>query len=65
LDQLSEEFLQSFRDAQQTSEQVQKLFTVRSELPVFSKKTELMNAIGEFPIILVKGQTGCGKTTQV
>lgn len=37
----------------------------RSSLPVFTKRNEIMTAVNENPIIIIRGNTGCGKTTQV
>jgi len=65
LDQLSEEFLESFKEMQQVNQKVQEMYKVRSQLPVFSKKNEIMEGISEYPIVLIKGDTGSGKTTQV
>lgn len=65
LEQLSEEFLQSYRDIQQTNLHYQQLLETRSNLPVYPARENIMSAISENPIILIKGDTGCGKTTQV
>ncbi|EEA07701.1 pre-mRNA-splicing factor ATP-dependent RNA helicase PRP16, putative [Cryptosporidium muris RN66] len=45
----------SYRDMQQ----------VRKTLPVFAMKEELLNLIYEHPIVVVVGETGSGKTTQL
>ena len=37
----------------------------RSSLPIFAMKNEIMEAIHNNPIVLIRGNTGCGKTTQV
>ncbi|XP_050521951.1 ATP-dependent RNA helicase A-like [Daktulosphaira vitifoliae] len=37
----------------------------RSKLPIFHKKNEIISAIGKNTVVLIKGSTGCGKTTQV
>ena len=37
----------------------------RSELPVFEFRTHLLDMVRQNSVILVKGETGCGKTTQV
>ena len=41
------------------------MYDSRCELPVFEFKSQLLNMIKENNVILVKGETGCGKTTQV
>jgi len=57
LDQLSSEFLESFRMQQQTDSRVQEMQVERSKLPVYNKRRDLMEAIGEHQIILVKVRT--------
>lgn len=37
----------------------------RSQLPVFQYKSALIEAIKKNRVVVVKGATGCGKTTQV
>lgn len=37
----------------------------RKRLPVFERRDELLQAIDENQIIIVQGETGCGKTTQI
>lgn len=37
----------------------------RKRLPVYERRDELLQAIAENQIIIVQGETGCGKTTQI
>ena len=37
----------------------------RSSLPIHNMKAEIMDAIHNNPVVLIRGNTGCGKTTQV
>ena len=37
----------------------------RSQLPVFQYKSALIEAVKRNRVVVVKGATGCGKTTQV
>lgn len=37
----------------------------RKRLPVYERRDELLRAIAENQIIIVQGETGCGKTTQI
>lgn len=37
----------------------------RTRLPVYERREELLQAIAENQIIIVQGETGCGKTTQI
>ena len=65
LDQLSEDLMNEQREKLQQDSSLQASIKERSSLPVFNKKNEIMNAINENPIIIIRGNTGCGKTTQV
>jgi ATP-dependent helicase HrpA len=37
----------------------------RTELPIFSFRQNILNGISEHQVIVVTGETGCGKTTQL
>jgi HrpA-like RNA helicase len=37
----------------------------RSALPITAMKAEIMDVIHNNPVVLIRGNTGCGKTTQV
>lgn len=37
----------------------------RMKLPVYDKRSDILKAISENNVILISGDTGCGKTTQV
>ncbi|XP_033322753.1 dosage compensation regulator mle isoform X1 [Megalopta genalis] len=65
LEQLSDDLQHEQRERLQQDDNLQKSMKDRSSLPVFSMKNEIMNAIHENPIIIIRGNTGCGKTTQV
>lgn len=34
-------------------------------MPVFNSKEEILNAIQQNPVVIIRGATGCGKTTQI
>ena len=34
-------------------------------LPIIDKKDEIIRAISEYPVVIVSGETGSGKTTQL
>lgn len=48
-----------------TDTQLQKSIQDRQSLPVYAMKGQIMEAINEHPVIIIRGNTGCGKTTQV
>ena len=37
----------------------------RKDLPVFNKRQEILAAVYDNPVTIIRGNTGCGKTTQV
>lgn len=37
----------------------------RQKLPAYQKKDEIVDLIRKHQVILIEGNTGCGKTTQV
>ncbi|KAB1223779.1 putative ATP-dependent RNA helicase DHX57 [Morella rubra] len=52
------------QDWQETPEG-QKMLEFRRSLPAFKEREALLKAISENQVIVVSGQTGCGKTTQL
>ena len=40
-------------------------FSYNDELPITAKKTEIIRAIRRHPVVIVSGETGSGKTTQL
>ncbi|XP_043277382.1 dosage compensation regulator isoform X2 [Venturia canescens] len=65
LDKLSEDIMNDDRERLQQDSSLQRSIKERSELPVFAMKNEIMTAINDNPVIIIRGNTGCGKTTQV
>ncbi|XP_058803551.1 dosage compensation regulator isoform X2 [Phymastichus coffea] len=65
LEQLSVDLEAEGRERMQQNHDLQQSLKNRSNLPVFTKKNEIMNAINDNPVIIIRGNTGCGKTTQV
>lgn len=65
LDKMSEDIMLDHRDRLQQDTVLQKTIQERSTLPVFAKRNEIMAAINDNPVIIIRGNTGCGKTTQV
>lgn len=37
----------------------------RAKLPVFNTRETILQMIRDNPVIIIRGETGCGKTTQV
>jgi HrpA-like RNA helicase len=38
---------------------------MRQNLPIFDQRQEILQLIRNNPVVMIKGETGCGKTTQV
>jgi ATP-dependent RNA helicase A len=55
----------SYRERAQSDSTLQTQFKEREQLPVAARRTAIMDAINENPVIIIRGNTGCGKTTQV
>ncbi|CAB0008350.1 unnamed protein product [Nesidiocoris tenuis] len=65
LDQISEDLCSGHRERLQGNTDLQNMLKERETLPVFSMKSAIMEAINENSVIIIRGNTGCGKTTQV
>jgi HrpA-like RNA helicase len=62
---VSEQLQKEFQDMQKIDTHYQQMRGHREQLPVFGCREQIMTAISEHPVIIVRGSTGCGKTTQV
>ena len=59
-EQLQDEFMEKA-----LIEEYVEMLEFRQKLPAYQKKSEIINAIKTHQVILIEGNTGCGKTTQV
>ncbi|KAK8738267.1 hypothetical protein OTU49_004134, partial [Cherax quadricarinatus] len=50
---------------QQTSKLYQQMLEVRKKLPSYKMRDEIVDAIQKHQVVVLSGETGCGKTTQV
>lgn len=41
------------------------IINIRKSLPVYQIKEQIVNAVKNNSVVLIKGATGCGKSTQV
>ncbi|EFA08093.1 Dosage compensation regulator-like Protein [Tribolium castaneum] len=57
---LYEDFLQK-----QSSPKYMNMIAKRTKLPAFNMKDEILKVIDENQVVVISGETGCGKTTQV
>ena len=62
-----EEAAQRIRDAEALAKMAahERIQAERRNLPMYKFRTELMEAIAQFQVIIVVAETGSGKTTQV
>ena len=52
-------------DAKRTNSKYQELISTRSNLPAFQMRDHIVSTINANQVVVVSGDTGCGKTTQV
>jgi hypothetical protein len=45
--------------------QLQELLQGRASLPIASYESRIVDAVARFPVVVIAGDTGCGKSTQV
>lgn len=46
-------------------QRIQKIRRDQSELPIYQFKDQILSAVRDNQVILIAGDTGCGKSTQV
>ena len=61
----SEDFRKELTDRLNNDPALQEMLQQRTQLPVAGYKNALLQAIRENQVVIVRGATGCGKTTQV
>ena len=62
---LDERLKQELSEKISSSASYKKMLDFRSKLPAFKMKNEIIQLVAENQVIVVSGETGCGKTTQV
>ncbi|KAJ3118670.1 ATPdependent RNA helicase [Nowakowskiella sp. JEL0407] len=60
----SERMFKEFK-AQQKSTEFQRMLSLRKQLPSWGKQVEIIDAVRNNRVVVISGETGCGKTTQV
>ena len=65
MDQISEDLNSNWSDRHKTDTNLQTSMKSRAELPIFAMKNDIMHAIHENPVVLIRGNTGCGKNEKV
>ncbi|CAO3668843.1 unnamed protein product [Umbelopsis ramanniana] len=64
LTELSQKLVEKLNEMN-VAEQYQAIGKVRNNLPAYSFKEQVVNAVLKNQVVIVCGETGCGKTTQV
>lgn len=62
---LLDEKLKEEYDLRQTTPEYQSMLEKRKTLPTYQLKKDIINAVESNQIVVISGETGCGKTTQV
>ncbi|OAY40762.1 DExH-box ATP-dependent RNA helicase DExH1 isoform X2 [Manihot esculenta] len=57
--------LKQRQDKLMASNSVKELQSFRKKLPAYKVKGEFLNAVSENQVLVISGETGCGKTTQL
>ena len=65
LDEISENLHLEQRENMMNNHDLLESINERSKLPANAMKSKIMTEINENPVIIIRGNTGCGKTTQV
>ncbi|XP_076436287.1 ATP-dependent RNA helicase A-like isoform X2 [Babylonia areolata] len=65
LEQVSHDLYMSKQRQEQEDRHLQKMLEERSKLPVGESRAYILDCINKSPVTLIRGETGCGKTTQV
>ncbi|KMZ73507.1 putative ATP-dependent RNA helicase [Zostera marina] len=67
-DAIMERFSLELRDRQnikKASSSARSMQAFRDKLPAYKLKEEFLNAVGKNQVLVISGETGCGKTTQL
>ncbi|XP_016931471.4 dosage compensation regulator mle isoform X1 [Drosophila suzukii] len=65
IDDLSMDFERSLRERRQNDAEYRKFLEFRDKLPIAAMRSEILSAINDSPVVIIRGNTGCGKTTQI
>ncbi|XP_072367340.1 ATP-dependent RNA helicase A isoform X1 [Scyliorhinus torazame] len=64
-EQISADLQNELQYQVQNDTNLQRILNERTQLPVKNFEDEMLKSVSCSPVIIVRGQTGCGKTTQV
>ncbi|KAJ1651081.1 hypothetical protein IWQ61_008270 [Dispira simplex] len=63
--QINEEDRKAQKLLDEVEKRVRSIEQVRKSLPVYSYRQQLLDAIEQFQVLIIEGETGSGKTTQI
>lgn len=64
-DKLDLKLLQELENKIENNYTYKRMLTVRKKLPAYSKEQEILDILDQNQVLVISGETGCGKTTQV
>ena len=65
LETISQDLNSDWSERRKTDEKLALALNKREELPIFKMKNEIRSMVNDNTVTLIRGNTGCGKTTQV
>ncbi|XP_012161040.1 dosage compensation regulator isoform X2 [Ceratitis capitata] len=65
LDDLCEDLEATSKEKKINNMELQKFIEFREVLPIAAMRNEIMSSIHDHPVVIIRGNTGCGKTTQI
>ncbi|CAH1795075.1 unnamed protein product [Owenia fusiformis] len=65
MEDISRDLQEGLRMKTQNDDKYKKMLEGRLELPVNASKEQLLQAIEKNPVVMIRGETGSGKTTQI
>ncbi|XP_054727582.1 dosage compensation regulator isoform X2 [Anastrepha obliqua] len=65
LDDLCDDLEATSKEKRMDNVELQKFVDFRECLPIAAMRNEIMSNIHEHPVVIIRGNTGCGKTTQI
>lgn len=65
LEELCNDLERSALEKRQTDRELQRFVHEREKLPIFAMREDILKAIHQNPVVIIRGNTGCGKTTQI
>lgn len=65
MEQISQDVYRSLEEQKANDRELQNMLNDRSMLPIHNSRDHIIHVIKTNPVVLIRGETGCGKTTQV